>query len=298
MKLAFICTNYNNSQVTSEAVRSLGIAKDRAELRIIIVDNASADTHVETLRTIESNNQHVEVIYSERNLGYFNGLNLGIQRLLSTDPKFDLVVVGNNDLIFPPDFADSLERNVGLFKKHPVISPDIVTLDGEHQNPHVLHGISAFRTLVYDAYYTSHTIAQIIRKLAAITRRATDRADETHYETAQEIEQGYGACYLLTPMFFLHFSELSAPTFMYHEELFLTEQLREQGMRVYYDPSIQVFHNCHATTGSVPSRKAWELGRDAHRIVRQNRSKKKLGGPKSLTSDLRDRSSRDGFSGI
>jgi GT2 family glycosyltransferase len=90
------------------------------------------------------------------------------------------------------------------------------------------------------------------------------------HDVAQEIYQGYGACYLLGPEFFRHFEELWAPTFMLHEEYFLSKQLSDKGMRVYYEPSIRVQHRCCGATGKLSSRKAWETARAAQKIYRQH----------------------------
>ena len=44
-------------------------------------------------------------------------------------------------------------RNLDRIREHAVLAPDITTLDGSHQNPHVINEISKTRELVYDIYY-------------------------------------------------------------------------------------------------------------------------------------------------
>ena len=80
------------------------------------------------------------------------------------------------------------------------------------------------------------------------------------------MEQGYGACYLLGPMFFRHFRALYAPSFLLQEEYFLFEQLRTIGQLTYYEPSVVVRHRGHATMGALPGRRHWMFSRDAHRL--------------------------------
>jgi GT2 family glycosyltransferase len=210
------------------------------------------------------------LILNKENVGYFKGLNLGIRQLRASQPDINLMVVGNNDLVFPADFADAVCRSLSTFDKYPVVSPDIVTLGGVHQNPHVSRKIGKFREFIYNLYYANYYLAIVIRKLAKLTRSFTDRPDETHHDVAQEIYQGYGACYVLGPAFFRHFEELWAPSFLMHEEYFLSKQLSDKGLSVYYEPSIRVHHRCHGAMATITSRKAWEAARTAQKVYRQH----------------------------
>jgi GT2 family glycosyltransferase len=268
MKVGFVCTNYNNAAYTREAVCSL-LRDSKYQYNIVVVDNNSDAESVTALRELADEFQEVELVLSNDNVGYFKGLNIGIRYLRSRRREVDLMVIGNNDLVFPTDFADSLRRNSSIFEKHAVVSPDIVTLDGVHQNPHVIRRIGKIRELIYDLYYINYYLAVTIRKIAELTRSFTDRPDETHHDIAQEIYQGYGACYVLGPVFFQHFEELWAPSFLMHEEYFLSKQLSDKGLRVYYEPSIKVLHHCHAAMDKIPAKKVWQAARDAHRIYRQ-----------------------------
>jgi GT2 family glycosyltransferase len=268
MKIGHVCTNYNNSAYTREAVCSL-LRDGGDDYRIVVVDNNSDAKNLDALKNVASEFQHVELILNKENVGYFRGLNLGIRHLRASQPDIHIMVIGNNDLVFPADFAESIRRNLSTLEKYAVVSPDIITLDGVHQNPHVISKIGELREFIYNLYYANYYLAIAIRKLAKLTRSFTDRPDETHHDVAQEIYQGYGACYVLGPMFFRHFEELWAPTFLMHEEYFLSKQLSDKGLSVYYEPSIKVQHSCRGATGKLTSRKAWEAARDAQKIYRQ-----------------------------
>jgi len=268
MKIGFVCTNYKNSAYTREAVCSL-LKNGEDQFRVVVVDNNSDTENVEALKVLAGEFRHVELILSEQNMGYFGGLNLGIRHLRSSQPDIKVVVVGNNDLVFPPDFAESIRRNLSLFEKYAVVSPDIVTLDGVHQNPHVIRKIGRFRKLIYDLYYANYYLGIAIQGLARATRNFTQRPDRTHHEVAQEIYLGFGACYVLGPTFFRHFEELWAPVFLVHEEFFLSKQLNDRGLCIYYEPSIRVLHHFHVSMGALGNRRSWCISRDAHKTRRQ-----------------------------
>jgi GT2 family glycosyltransferase len=271
MKLGYVCTNFNNSHFTVDAARSLvASAGDAHELRIVVVDNQSAPEHVETLRSLAAVfPSSVDLLLNDQNVGYFPGLNCGIRRMRERYPEVQHLVIGNNDLVFPSDFCATFERNLAILDEHAVVAPDIVTLDGEHQNPHVIHSISKTREFVYDLYFSNYLLAQAILWAARVSRSVTDRRDEREHRNAQPIYQGHGSCYLIGPKFFRHFQELWAPSFLMGEEFFLSKQLSDQGMQTWYDPAIQLTHCYHGSLRSVPSRKLWQLAREAHKVYRR-----------------------------
>jgi GT2 family glycosyltransferase len=269
MDIGYVCVNYNNSSYTRGAVKSLVVNREH-EFHIVVVDNNSDAANVEILQELQAEHANVEIVFNETNVGYFRGLNVGIARLKERKPEMEFVVVGNNDLLFPADFGNSIAENSAMLRLHPVICPDIVTLDGIHQNPHVIKRISKIREVIYDIYYSNYHVALLIRRLANLTARFTDRKDETEWSVRRQIYQGYGACYILGPAFFRNFAQLWAPTFLMGEEFFLSKQLRDLGMSKLYEPSIVVQHRCHAAMDKLPNRRVWEFSRDAHRVYRKH----------------------------
>lgn len=273
MKVGFVCTNYNNSAFTRAAVESLHAGGRWRDVQVVVVDNKSQDDDVANLEEVRRALPEVELILSQKNLGYFPGLNLGIQHLRSRFPEIEHVIVGNNDLVFPADFIATVQRYREVFDTWAVVAPDLVTLDGVHQNPHVLHPISSVRKLVWDLYFVAYGVAFLIRHAARVTRMFTVREENSPqsqlYKSPGPIEQGYGACYLLGPVFFKYFNGLCAPTFLMHEEFFLYEQLKSIGQMTYYDPRFVVNHHGHATTEKLPSRRYWKIARESHLLYKR-----------------------------
>ena len=269
MNLAYVCTNYNSSADTVRAIDSLQ-ANGGHDVHTIVVDNQSQASQQAVLRDYASGRDDVDAVFSTDNTGYFGGLNVGLRRLRATRPDLVHAVVGNNDLIFPVDFIDTVQRQRSLFDQYPVVSPNITTLDGAHQNPHVISGISPLRERLYDLYHLNYHFARPLMWLSKQLRGTARRGDEDHHDTARQIWQGHGSCYLLGPRFFSEFTELWAPTFLFGEEFFLAEQLKAKGYAVYYEPSISVVHACHSSVAQLPSRRHWELSRDAHRVYRKH----------------------------
>lgn len=268
MKIGFVFTNYNNTKFTESALESIS-KSDGHVSPVVIVDNASEKKYVTELTKVCDSFQNANLILNVENVGYFRGLNIGIAHGRKKFPEVDFWVIGNNDLYFPSNFKQQIEKCKSTISKYPVIAPNIRTLDGMPQNPHVISRISKVREFVYDLYYSNYYLAMLIKKLADMTHSVTDRDDESFNNNAMEIYQGYGACYILTPLFFKHFHELWSPTFLMYEEYFLSKQLKDKGFKTYYEPTIKIEHHWHATTFELPKRRYWELAREAHKEYRK-----------------------------
>jgi GT2 family glycosyltransferase len=269
MKIGFVFTNYNNASFTVAAVESLALFPHWNECEVVVVDNSSAPEDIELLRQLQRDYPALQVIFHPENVGYFPGLNLGIDYLRGLPAPIDLIVAGNNDLLFPPDFHDRVLASGNVTSRYAVVAPDLVTMDGVHQNPHVIRSINPVRELVWDVYYSNYHLARLISNVARATRKVSSRTDLNEHDKAQPIFQAYGACFLLTPVFFQHFDRLWAPTFLMGEEYFLSHQVEERGLEVYYEPRIAVVHHEHSSVSKLPGRQFWTIAKAAHAEYRK-----------------------------
>lgn len=268
MKIGFTFTNYNNSRLSIQAAQSIAKYHGDCEYEIVLVDNASSDEERSILAASNVLPARSTVLWNECNVGYFEGLNMGIAALKEHAGDYDAIVVGNNDLVFESDFFQGMKRRKETLQQQSVVSPDITTLDHEHQNPHVICGVSRFREIIWDLYFTSFQLSQLIGWAARLTRSLVGRKDHHAYSREGPIYQGYGACYILTPRFFELYGRMWSPGFVMGEEFYLARQLAAQGEQMYYVPDISVLHHDHATVAKLPSRRLWEMTRQYHRIYR------------------------------
>lgn len=268
MKIGFAFTNYNNSRLSIQAAQSIAANHGNEDYEIVLVDNASTDEERQILAAPGMLPPHCTVLWNPRNVGYFDGLNLGMDALHERAPYYSAIVIGNNDLVFEREFFEALKRRSDALEHHSVVSPDITTLDHEHQNPHVISGVSRCRELVWDVYFSNFRLSQFIGWAARQTRSLIGRKDHHSYTEEGPIYQGYGACYIMTPRFFRTYGRLWSPGFVMGEEFYLARQLAARGEQMYYVPDIPVRHHDHATVSKLPSRRLWEMTRQYHRIYR------------------------------
>jgi GT2 family glycosyltransferase len=97
-----VVLNYNGAEDTIACVASLRQCSYR-NLSILVVDNRSSDGSFARLR---QDLEGVEVIQTDRNLGFAGGNNVGIRHALGRNPKYVLIL--NNDTIVTPEFLEPL----------------------------------------------------------------------------------------------------------------------------------------------------------------------------------------------
>jgi GT2 family glycosyltransferase len=268
MRIGFTFTNYNNSKLSIQAAQSIAASRGACHCEIVIVDNASNDRERPILGEQGVLPAHCKVIWNADNVGYFGGLNTGLTELQKEGNRFDAIVIGNNDLVFEPEFFSALEAEKEKLANYSVVSPDIITLDSVHQNPHVISAVSRFREVIWDLYFLNYAFSRVIGWIARVAGALTARKDFTQHDKEGLIAQGYGACYIITPRFIERYGSLWSPGFVMGEEFYLERQLLVGGERMYYAPKIKVRHHDHATVAQLPSRRLWNMTREYHRIYR------------------------------
>lgn len=270
MKTAFICVNYNNSKITQEYVKNVLDIKKNYDVKIIVVDNASQENDIKdlTIYIEDLKNDDVVLLKSEVNLGYFKGLNLGINYIKNIS-EYDYVIIGNNDIIFDNTFFEILEsRNIN--KSVFVIAPNIIRLDGVHQNPHIVNKFSSIQNIYRKLYFSNFYIGILIQFLYNSVKSNLVKEDRVNNDKEQVILMGYGACYVLTKYFFEAFDELDAPVFLMGEEGILANQVIGGKGITFYCPDLIVNHHDHTSIGKVASKKLYKFSQDSYRFYLKN----------------------------
>ncbi len=236
---------------------------------IVIVDNASTVPAEKQLFAELETIPIVVCISSKDNHGYFGGLNIGVQYILSQDSKYDFILVGNNDLLYSATFFQNLKSLSAKLNNYTVIAPNIITSEGIPQNPHVVKGISLFRQLIYSIYYSNYRTAMLIvsirKALGALANRNSTRIKNAD---GMLIYSGHGSCYILTQDYFSRFDSLPSYTFLFFEEAILSMELQRKGGTIYYEPSLKIHHHSHASLSKLPSKELWRIASESYAIFR------------------------------
>lgn len=264
MKLVFVCVNYNNSEVTLNYISNVLGIKGDYDLKIVVVDNASNEVDVNELyQGIQVlKNEDVVLLISDSNLGYFKGLNLGIKWALDNSYN-QYQIVGNNDLEFFPDFLKNLEQ-LDVKKNELVLAPDVITIEGIHENPHVIHKMSFLRKLKYEIYFSNYYLAKLITLFYS-----AERKPKVYDPIKKHIHMGIGALYILTPNFFKHFDKLWDDVFLYGEEALLAGQIISVDGKIVYEPLLKCNHNESATTSKMGTKYKYKVIQSSYKIYKK-----------------------------
>lgn len=261
--IRFIAVNFNNSHYSTKFLESLrlqtGIGGDFA-VDSVIVDNSTKPEEATKCRELCEKIPWVSYIQSNKNLGYFGGLNRGLasDRLSSTA----FIVIGNNDLEFEPDFC---QRLIALTPDPSVFAlcPDEITADGVHKNPHVRYRISSFRKFQMDLYFYHYYVARLLHFILSIVR-PHKKSQPQPGGGGCELHMGHGACFVLTPEFLKRFDSLHYPHFLQGEEAYIAHQIHSAGGRLWYEPALRVHHAEKGAVSMIPKRVNYEYARSGY----------------------------------
>lgn len=269
MKFYFVAVNYNSISFTKEyitSVNSIFIAEED-EVNIVIVDNNSDQNNINKLKEVESQHFNVSVIYSKVNLGYFRGLNKGIEVI--SDNEDSIMIIGNNDLTFDNHFI----RNFKTTEYHNdvlVIAPNIITKDGRQQNPHVIKKVSKIERIKAGVYNSNYYVGQFFRFLNQYFKKIKNKPSSYTNDYGHiYIKRGIGACYILTPNFFKHYKKLDDRVFMWGEEALLSNQVETVGGKTLYAPNLRIIHHESASVVTIQSRKKYNMVKESYKVYKK-----------------------------
>jgi GT2 family glycosyltransferase len=269
-KIAIICVNYESYDYTIKMCKSLkeqeGI-DSLFELEVFVVDNSPYVSNI--LIEYCKSESMIRYLRSKKNDGYFSGLNFGLQAI--QPENYDFVTICNNDLEFEKYFIKKLLRK--SYKKDIfVICPNVVTVDGIYQNPHHLNPLSWMEILAFDLYFSNFWIAKGLKIIKGIFTYRQDNNIKNIVRARGdvfEINQGVGACYILTHAFFKKHDELFYPYFLYGEEALLSWQVRSSGGKLVFDSQLNIKHDESATLSTLPVKKGYNYGRQSYWQLRK-----------------------------
>ena len=264
LNINFVTVNFNGSKHTIKYIDSVKkLLRSDNCVSIMIIDNNSDLDDFLILRESVKRLENVNLIRNKSNIGYFAGLNVGIAN--APYKKKSLFVIGNNDLKFNPDFILEL-NNLQYDDSTMVIAPNIITLDGYHQNPHYIIRMSTLRKLGFRIYFSNYYLGLIVRWLIQKLKILMPLSPNDEFKKRQFIHMGVGACYILTGHFFKSYSKLNAKVFLWGEEALLADQLLSAGSRMLYEPKLVVHHAESGSVKKVPSKEAYKIGKESFRI--------------------------------
>lgn len=257
-RTVFIGVNYDTPTLAARFVRQVTALK-HAPVATVLVDNSS--DLGEHNYADEANGHRFLYVAANSNLGYLNGANLGLQEFIRRRGEFDWLVVANVDLDFrDTNFAASLgtinyESTVGI------VAPAIWSSNAlRNLNPYLVSRPNRqhmrFYTLLYRSVFATNAYiaaARVRSLLFGVGRESRRHMLDNRIRT---IYAAHGSCMVFSRAFFERGGHLRYPSFLFGEEIHLAELTRKVGLDIWYNPTLQVWHDDHASTGFLRTRKS------------------------------------------
>lgn len=250
VQLAVIIINYRMEELTIKMILQ-ELSKVVTPHKTIVVNNEANDiSNMLLSKSLDAQlilnakeqkadmTKNVYVLSSVENLGFARGNNLGAEFCRrSFNPEFLLFC--NNDIEFSDiDVAEQLIKKIRTTPRIGVIGPRVVGLDGKEQSPHPF--LSFWDRMVW--MYWSTFFYSKEKKIRRFHLDYTQKAKEGfHYYVM-------GSFFIVNADDFYQCGMMDSKTFMYAEELILSERMKAIGKGIYYYPQVTVIHAHGATT--------------------------------------------------
>jgi N-acetylglucosaminyl-diphospho-decaprenol L-rhamnosyltransferase len=232
--LSIIIVSYNARKHLEDCLESITATPPSTPHDIIVVDNASPDDSVATVRRRWP---HVRVIEQTTNVGFAAANNIGIRATRS-----ELILLLNNDTVVPAGAIDALVVRLLARPDVAIAGPRLSDRDGR---PELSFGrmISPFNELRQRT-----TLALYRRRVGWISRWIEQETDRE-----QLVDWVSGACLLVRRADAEAVGLLDERYFLYTEDVDFCAAIRARGRHVLFSPAAHILHLGGRSRATVPA---------------------------------------------
>jgi N-acetylglucosaminyl-diphospho-decaprenol L-rhamnosyltransferase len=241
LKVSVIILSWNTRELLEKAIRSLPVSNHEMSLEVIIVDNCSSDGSAEMVRSLFPD---VQLIESTENLGFAQGINLGME-----ESRGGFLLLLNSDAELRPGAVKAM---IALLQAQPaaglvgaqILNPDLSLQASYADFPNlgreflILSGIGR---LLFGPWYPSHGPNQ--------------------GRVLRQVDYVSGACLMIRREAYIETRGFDESFFMYAEEVDLCYRLRKKEWQVWYQPEAKVIHVGGGSSRSIPIKRETDLYR-------------------------------------
>lgn len=244
MDISVIILSYNTRETTLRCLKEFDVicAKSpKVRVELIVVDNASTDGSVESLRNYRPHHCTIECIYNVENVGFSKGNNMGLEKAQSR-----YVLYMNSDvMVQSTTHPIELEDLITYMDSHGDTGALTVqvNLPGGQIDPASHRGFpTPWRSLTY--LLKLEKLIQILR----ITHKDVRRVMGGYHllsedmKSIHEIDSGTAAFLLCRKNTLDNLKGFDEQFFMYGEDLDMCYRMRMQGSKVLWYPKYTVTH--------------------------------------------------------
>lgn len=242
MGISVVIVSWNTKEITDTCLASMKKAvdyvKDRANVEVIVVENASEDGSFEM---IAKKHPWVKLKSSGADLGYGKGNNFGYKLC---DSKNEYLLLLNNDAYVN---EDTLARSLDFMAGHPdcgVLGCQLRFLDGRFQPS---AGFLPTPASVWSWIWGLSLVPGV-----KLFFKPFHPADKDFFKKDREVGWTMGAFLFMKMEVFKDSKGFDENFFMYMEEVEWCRRAKKAGYRIFYTPSFWVTHVDKASAMGKP----------------------------------------------
>lgn len=226
-KVGIVILTYNSQTVIKACLASIKKAT-YPQLEIVVVDNNSSD---QTVTTIKKSFPTMHIIKNKKNLGYAAGNNIGIRYLQKK--HCDYILLLNPDTIIKPNLVNELLQPFLNDKKIGIVGCMITYVN----KPNVIWFAGGYFNRWF--CFTRHPLMD-------------KNVNETNVNSGV-VDFITGACMMLRTQMINKTKLLPEEYFLYFEDAFFCEEMRQMGYNSYLVAKPLVLHHVSTATGKSGS---------------------------------------------
>jgi len=232
-KLSVIIVTWNSQSYIRPCLDSM--FSQAQDLEIIVIDNDSRDS---TLNTLREYGTRIKVIENHNNLGFARAVNQGL-KLVSGD----FIILLNPDTVLTPGALGSMS---GFLAEHPdiwALGPQLLNMDGSVQ-----HSCRQFP----DGWIILYEFSGLSRLFPKSRIFGRWRMGYFDHLTPTEVDQPMGACLMIRKKVLDKVGLLDEDNFpMFFNEVDWCRRINQAGGRLYFLPQAKVFHHHGVSTRRI-----------------------------------------------
>ena len=243
-KVGYVILHYQAFDETCACVATLLKVSATQDI-LIIIDNHSPNGSGEMLRRKFLHTANVIVVQNTENMGFAKGNNIGYC-LAKHKYRCDFIVILNNDtLVKQADFRYKILEAYDAYH-FAVMGPKILCADGTVNpcspiTPIYINMPRARAGQIFNYIRYLLSIFNLDILIEQISNRHL-QTDTLRSEQYQENVQIAGCCLIFSKDYINRFNGLNPETFMYLEETILYVMVKKAGLKMIYNPALEIVH--------------------------------------------------------
>lgn len=259
MKILIVAVNYNTyselDTFLQSVEESLKECVSKIFVDIVVVDNSTKKDNVDVSKYPLLN---IKVAPLD-NLGYLGGAQHVINNL-EEKSVYDYIAISNVDLKMDQSFLPNL-MSYKLSKEVGWLAPSVFSLL-EGRDKKTLSRPSKRKFQLLCLIFKYPLLFKAYRRSLYLRKRQSAELSKTH-----DIYSGHGAFILLTKRFFCLVPSLDFKPFLFCEENYFAELLRQHNLKCLYEPALKIWDSEHVSTGKINYKRICKLNYEAHMFI-------------------------------